>query len=132
MPCASRGDASQRRRHKTPVDIFVVKRSICVPINYPWIPYQVNNCRHYCDWVEDDAIVIVHGKDVTEFGRCDGNEHQTEGEFGQDQERPGYSPKKLTKCLNLYKEILQDLWIQRLFYKDIQEIDMNLPLLLDK
>ena len=58
------------------------------------IPYQVDNCRHDGDGVKQDLSIIVgHSEDVNEFHRGDGNEYGTEGEFGQEKERPRYSPE---------------------------------------
>ena len=58
------------------------------------IPYQVNYCRHDGDGVKQDPSIIVgHSEDVNEFHRGDGNEYGTEGEFGQEKERPRYSPE---------------------------------------
>ena len=79
------------------------------------IPYQVNNCRHDGDGVKQDLSIIVgHSEDVNEFHRGDGNEYGTEGEFGQEKERPRYSPE-ISNCFNVRsKGVLYDALQQRL------------------
>ena len=70
------------------------------------IPYQVNNCRHDGDGVKQDLSIIVgHSEDVNELHRYDGNEDGTEGEFGQEKERPRYSPE-ISYCFNVRIKVL--------------------------